>query len=356
MKIVVVAPYKAKVLKSVEALEKVNLGDVKLIGCIDTINQVISEERIKIRSEIIDATEEELIIKTKDIIDDDTVIVFDQVDEFIQKKIICNDKMYNIDEDINYFYTIDIPDIKNFIFVSNHSKKRHLDFDDKKKAILSIFEFMNSLGIKKSNVAVLTDKLTKTDILEVNLIRMILKEDVCKNVNILSPCRIDELFSKKYYNNIYDKNINLLIFKNYDITQTFINTLGLFSNNKIAVGGIRIFNVATESMVPEYEVGDVLLVKEIDANSLKKGDDITYLGEQGAFENRVVTHRIVDIEEIDGEKVKDFESLTNKMKEYKVGDRITLKVTNDDKKYERYANIVKIDGEPKIGKNQYETH
>lgn len=234
MKIVVVAPYKAKVLKSVEALEKVNLGDVKLIGCIDTINQVISEERIKIRSEIIDATEEELIIKTKDIIDDDTVIVFDQVDEFIQKKIICNDKMYNIDEDINYFYTIDIPDIKNFIFVSNHSKKRHLDFDDKKKAILSIFEFMNSLGIKKSNVAVLTDKLTKTDILEVNLIRMILKEDVCKNVNIISPCRIDELFSKKYYNNIYDKNINLLIFKNYDITQTFINTLGLFSNNKIA--------------------------------------------------------------------------------------------------------------------------
>ena len=55
------------------------------------------------------------------------------------------------------------------------------------------------------------------------------------------------------------------------------------------------------------------------------------------------------ITEIDEEKVKDFESLTNKMKEYKVGDRITLKVTNDDKKYERYANIVEIDGEPKIG-------
>ena len=55
------------------------------------------------------------------------------------------------------------------------------------------------------------------------------------------------------------------------------------------------------------------------------------------------------ITEIDAEKVKDFESLTNKMKEYKVGDRITLKVTNDDKKYERYANIVEIDGEPKIG-------
>ena len=100
-----------------------------------------------------------------------------------------------------------------------------------------------------------------------------------------------------------------------------------FSNNKIAVGGIRIFNVATESMVPEYEVGDVLLVKEIDANSLKKGDDITYLGEQGSFENRVVTHRIVDIEEIDGEKVYHTKGIANDVEDPTItADRIYGKV------------------------------
>lgn len=234
MKIVVVAPYKAKVLKTVEALEKVNLGEVKLVGCSKIIKQIIDEERIRIQAEIIDASEEDIVIKTKQIIDEETIVIFDEIIEYSQKQILGIENSFEASEETNYFYVIDIPDLKHFVFVSNHSKKRHLDFDDKKKAIVEIFDFMNSLGIRKSNVAILTDKLTKTDVLEVNLIRMILKEDVCKSLNILSPCRIDELFNKKYHNNVYDKNINLLVFKNYDITQTFINTLGLFSNNKIA--------------------------------------------------------------------------------------------------------------------------
>lgn len=233
MKIVFVAPYKAKVLKTVETLEKVKLGEVLLVGSSEVIGKVSDEERIKIRSKIIEANDADIVLKSKEVIDKETIIVFDSILEYHQKQIlnVCN---YQENEELNYFYVIDIPELKHFIFVSNHSMKRHLDFDDKKKAIVSIFDFMNCLGIKKSNVAIITDRLTKTDILEVNLIKMILKEDVCKNVNVLSPCRIDELFSKKYHNNVYDKNINLLVFKNYDITQTFINTLGLFSSNKIA--------------------------------------------------------------------------------------------------------------------------
>ena len=234
MKIVVVAPYKAKVLKTIEALEKVKLGEVKIIGLKETIEKVISSERIKIKSEIIDANVFELVDKTKKLIDEDTILIFDEVLEYTQKQILNIDPNYQTSDDVNYFYAVDIPDLKHFLFISNHSKKRHLDFEDKKKAIVSIFDFMNSLGIKKSNVAIITDKLSKTDILEVNLIKMILKDDICKNVNILSPCRIEELFNKRYHNNVYDKNINLLVFKNFDITQTFVNTLGLFSNNKIA--------------------------------------------------------------------------------------------------------------------------
>lgn len=49
-----------------------------------------------------------------------------------------------------------------------------------------------------------------------------------------------------------------------------ILALQRFSNNERAIAGIRIFNVATTSMVPKYEVGDVLLVKEVDPDTLKR--------------------------------------------------------------------------------------
>lgn len=55
------------------------------------------------------------------------------------------------------------------------------------------------------------------------------------------------------------------------------------------------------------------------------------------------------ITKINGESVKDYESLTKKMSEFQVGDKITLEVINDEKKYTRYANIIELDGEPKIG-------
>lgn len=69
-----------------------------------------------------------------------------------------------------------------------------------------------------------------------------------------------------------------------------------FSNNTMALGGFRIFKIATESMVPVYNVGDIILDKEVPVSDLKKGDDITYLGKEGTFQGRVVTHRINTIE------------------------------------------------------------
>lgn len=70
-----------------------------------------------------------------------------------------------------------------------------------------------------------------------------------------------------------------------------------FSNNKIAIGGFRVFNVVTESMVPKYKVGDIVVVKSIDAKDLKEGDDITYLGKVDSFKGRVVTHQLIKIED-----------------------------------------------------------
>ena len=68
------------------------------------------------------------------------------------------------------------------------------------------------------------------------------------------------------------------------------------SNNKMSIAGIRIFTVVTESMVPEYLVGDALLVKSVEPEELKVGDDITYQGEKDTFADKIVTHRIISIE------------------------------------------------------------
>ena len=76
-----------------------------------------------------------------------------------------------------------------------------------------------------------------------------------------------------------------------------------FSNNQNAIAGFRVFNVATGSMVPTYRVGDIIIVKEVNTDELKVNDPITYIGKDGDFAGRVVTHRIINIEETNEGKI-----------------------------------------------------
>lgn len=69
-----------------------------------------------------------------------------------------------------------------------------------------------------------------------------------------------------------------------------------FSNNNMSIAGYRIFTVVTESMVPKYQVGDVLLVKQMPSSEIKKGDDVTYMGKVGSFADKIVTHQVIRIE------------------------------------------------------------
>ena len=68
------------------------------------------------------------------------------------------------------------------------------------------------------------------------------------------------------------------------------------TNNEITLFGYRIFVVATGSMVPEYEVGDVLVSKEVDPATIQVGDDIVYEGKEGTFKDKIVTHQVIMIE------------------------------------------------------------
>ncbi|MBE6688785.1 MAG: signal peptidase I [Ruminococcaceae bacterium] len=56
--------------------------------------------------------------------------------------------------------------------------------------------------------------------------------------------------------------------------------------------GFRVFNVISGSMAPQYNVGDLIYVKEVKPHEVKVGDPITFV----LNENLVVaTHRVVEI-------------------------------------------------------------
>ena len=55
--------------------------------------------------------------------------------------------------------------------------------------------------------------------------------------------------------------------------------------------GFQVFSVLSGSMEPEYHVGSLIYVKEVDYHELKSGDVITFM----LSEDLVATHRIVDV-------------------------------------------------------------
>jgi len=55
--------------------------------------------------------------------------------------------------------------------------------------------------------------------------------------------------------------------------------------------GFKVYTVLSGSMVPTYNIGDLIYVKEINTNELKVGDNITFM----ISKDTVATHRIVEI-------------------------------------------------------------
>jgi len=57
--------------------------------------------------------------------------------------------------------------------------------------------------------------------------------------------------------------------------------------------GLRVFNVISGSMEPTYSVGDLIYVKEVDPDSVKVGDPITFVLNEDLA---VATHRVVAVD------------------------------------------------------------
>ena len=104
---------------------------------------------------------------------------------------------------------------------------------------------------------------------------------------------------QKLKNNKILKIIGNILYAIIFIIVLFILIIAILqrtTNNEITLFGYRIFVVATGSMVPEYEVGDVLVSKEVDPSTIQVGDDIVYEGKEGSFKDKIVTHQVIMIE------------------------------------------------------------
>lgn len=87
------------------------------------------------------------------------------------------------------------------------------------------------------------------------------------------------------------------------------------TNNEEAFLGFRMFRVQTGSMIPKYQIGDVILVKEVDPDSIQIGNDVTYEGKTGAMKGLIVTHRVIDIEEVDGKRIFHTKGIANNLED-----------------------------------------
>src|SRR5574344_2099536 len=88
-----------------------------------------------------------------------------------------------------------------------------------------------------------------------------------------------------------------------------------FSNNELSIGGIKIYNIVSESMLPKYQIGDILVAKNVDVSTLNVGDDIVYKGEKQDFAGKIVTHQIIKIEENNGEYTITTKGIANELED-----------------------------------------
>ena len=61
-----------------------------------------------------------------------------------------------------------------------------------------------------------------------------------------------------------------------------------------SVMGYSFLRVSTGSMEPALKVGDIILMKSCEADTLKKGDIVSYKGTRGDMAGKIITHRVIE--------------------------------------------------------------
>ena len=107
----------------------------------------------------------------------------------------------------------------------------------------------------------------------------------------------------------------------------FVIVVQRVTNNNASVAGYGVYTVVSESMVPEYNLMDMLFAKKVDPATLEIGDDVIYQGKEGDFNGKIVTHRIISKKEDNGRYVFVTQGIANTLEDPAItGDQIYGKV------------------------------
>ena len=121
---------------------------------------------------------------------------------------------------------------------------------------------------------------------------------------------------KKVKNNKVFKIVSTIaraVFSLFVILIVLVIFIRKVSDNKATLGGYSIFTIVSSSMVPEYNVGDIVLAKKKDVTEINIGDDVVYYGEKGDFKDKIVTHRVIGKSTVDGEYVFETKGISNEI-------------------------------------------
>ena len=113
----------------------------------------------------------------------------------------------------------------------------------------------------------------------------------------------NEIIKKKYEKKLIIKRLLKIVYVPIIAGIILITILAGYKKyvkheNNISILGFRQYVVATGSMEPEYNIGDVIIIREKPEEEIKIGDIINYTSENGID---TITHRVVDIIEKDGQ-------------------------------------------------------
>jgi len=113
----------------------------------------------------------------------------------------------------------------------------------------------------------------------------------------------NEIIKKKYEKKLIIKRLLKIVYVPIIAGIILITILAGYKKyvkheNNISILGFRQYVIATGSMEPEYNIGDLIVIRETTKEEIKIGDVINYISENG---RDTITHRVVDIIEKDGQ-------------------------------------------------------